>query len=127
MSEDIEEEQDFECPECNTKFVIESTNAPSGKMKKVMQKAMDRSSMEIWCQICEEFVPVNGEVTDPDFIVEGEDCEECGSHFAMKVETGLSEMYLDIFKKAMEKYDYKLYCQVCEEMKNPKQEVKGAG
>lgn len=121
MSED--EEADFECPECGSKFIIETGDAPSEKMSKILDKAIEKSSLVIWCQKCEEFVEISGEVDDPDFLVEGEDCPECGSRFAMKVQTGLSDMYLGLFKQGMEKYDYRLYCQVCEEMRDPEQEI----
>ncbi len=124
MSKDEEEEEtEFRCPECDSKFIIETGDTPSDKMSKILDKAIEKSSLEIYCQTCEEFVEISGDVEDPDLLVEGEDCTECGAKFAMKVETGLSEMYLGMFKQGMEKYDYSLYCQVCEEMRDPEQEV----
>lgn len=126
MSKEEPEEEleaDFKCPECGLKFIVESADTPSDKMEHILDKAMEKSGLSIWCQTCEKFVSVSGDVEDPDFLVEGEDCPECGSRFAMKVETGLSEMYLGMFKKGMEKYDYRLYCQECEEMRKPDQKV----
>lgn len=113
---------EYNCPQCGAKFVVESTADVSPRIEQLLDKFMERCDFALYCQNCEEYVDVQGNVEDPTFRVEG-DCPDCTSPFNMQVEVDISDTYLDYFEQGLKSIDYDLYCQTCDEMKSPEQEV----
>lgn len=46
-------------------------------------------------------------------------CPECGDGLSLVVDQDLSEMYMKMFKKALDKFDYQIRCQKCDKMVDP--------